>query len=478
MISKKRISVQGTSLSYIRFLDDFPATPISSLWHDTQSGSGMDKMYVVQTNQKVIERCILMTTDPGDLVLDPTCGSGTTAHVAEQWGRRWITTDTSRIALNIAKTRLMTATYPWYTLRDEADGLEQKGWDVRNGFVYKTVPHVTLKSLANDEPPETETLFDQPEANKKKLRVAGPFTVETLQAFEPLPPEALLDAGMHAEAAQNFTRRIFEHLKSAGVKNGDRNETAVFSRVDSLGNEWLHAEGFYNASNGERKAYIHIGPQFGTVSRQAVNEAVKEARSRGDADWLIILGFAFESDIDTQKSTRLAGFEVTKARMHDDLLQEGLLKKDKKAASFVTIGEPDIALVRDGDSVIAEIRGLDIYDPVRDEVKERNIADIAYWMVDDDYDGSNFMVRQVFFCGGDHDEFDKWKKGLSDLAKQNTRRKAEQTLRIEIEDEAFDRVYGFRSHPVPRTKGRKVAVRVISQFGEECTRVMRVDEGS
>ena len=489
--ARGRLVVEGDLPRYVMFHDDFPYQKITNPWTDTAPATNAG--YVVQTSTKALERCMLMTTDPGDLVLDPTCGSGTTAHVAEQWGRRWITTDTSRIALNIAKTRLMTATYPWYTLKDEVApsppaslpqaGEGSKAWDVRNGFIYKTVPHVTLKSLANDEPPETETLFDQPEINKKKLRVAGPFTVETLQAFEPLPPEALADAGMHAEAAQNFTQRVFEHLKSAGVKNGDRNETAVFARVDTLGNEWLHAEGFYQGSRGERKAYIHIGPQFGTVSRQAVNGAVKEARSRGDADWLIILGFAFESDIDTQQSTRLAGFEVTKVRMHDDLMQEGLLKKDKKAASFVTIGEPDIALNNlpspaggrgaggEGE-VVVEIRGLDIYDPVKDEVKARSVADIAYWMVDDDYDGSNFMVRQVFFCGGDEDEFDKWKKGLSDLAKQTTKRKVEQTLKIEIDEEAFDRVYGFQSHPIPHIKGRKVAVRVVSQFGEESTKVL------
>ena len=217
------------------------------------------------------------------------------------------------------------------------------------------------------------------------------------------------------------------------------------------------------------------------MSRQAVNGAVKEARARGDADWLIILGFAFESDIDTQQNTKLAGFEVTKVRMHDDLLQEGLLKKDKKAASFVTIGEPDIGLLPspaggrgaggEGEFVQVEIRGLDIYDPVKDEVKARSVADIAYWMVDDD-DGSNFMVRQVFFCGGDRDEFDKWKKGLSDLAKQVSKRKVEQTLKIEMDEEAFDRVYGFQSHPILKTKGRKVAVRVISQFGEESTKVL------
>jgi len=460
------------TLKFIRRDSDFPYFQYDNTWE--QQSSEQNKIYVVQTAEKIITRCLLMTTDPGDLVLDPTCGSGTTAHVAEQWGRRWITTDTSRIALNIAKTRLMTATYPWYTLKDESDGLEPKSWDLRNGFVYKTVPHITLKSLANDEPPDTETLFDQPQIDKKKLRVAGPFTVETLQSFEPLSPESFSDDNVHAESAQNFTQRVFEHLKSAGVKNGDKNETAVFARVDTLGNEWLHAEGFYQTANGERKAYIHIGPQFGTVSRQAVNGAVKEARSRGDADWLILLGFAFESDIDTQQTTRLGTFEVSKVRMHDDLLQEGLLKKDKKAASFVTIGEPDIGLIQSGMEIQVEIRGLDIYDPIKDEVKARSVADIAYWMVDDNYDGSNFMVRQVFFCGGDYDEFAKWKKGLSDLAKQTTKRKVEQTLKIEIDDEAFERLYGFVSHPIEHKKGKKIAVRVISQFGEESTKVLTI----
>jgi adenine-specific DNA-methyltransferase len=409
-----------------------------------------------------------MTTDPGDLVLDPTGGSGTSAYVSEQWGRRWITIDTSRIALNIAKTRLMTATFPYYKLYDE------KGGDIRQGFIYKTVPHITLKSLANDEPAEEETLYDQPLEDRKKLRVAGPFTVETLQNFEPVAPEELDDAP--AVGLEQFEERIFAHLKSAGVKNGLRNEQAVFMRVERLSSGYLHAEGFYNSAKGEKKAYFHIGPKFGTVSRQAVNEAVKECRTRGDADWLIILGFSFESNIANESvTTSLGSFEVTKVRMHDDLMQEGLLKKDKKAASFVTIGEPDIRVHKDSTEIQLEIRGLDIYDPIKDVVNPRNIHDIAYWMVDDDYDGSNFVARQVFFCGGDKDEFKKWQKGLSDLAKQTARSKTEKTLKIEIEDEAFDRLYGHISHPIAVEKqGQKVAVRVISQFGEESTKVIEI----
>ncbi|MDH4449343.1 MAG: site-specific DNA-methyltransferase [Rhodoferax sp.] len=472
LVKADRVHAGAKSLNYVKYLDDFPAYPIGNLWEDV-SGSG-ERHYVVQTSQRVIERCILMTTDPGDLVLDPTCGSGTTAHVAEQWGRRWITSDTSRIALNIAKTRLMTATYPWYKLADVV------GQDVRHGFVYKTVPHITLKSLANNEPPETETLFDQPEQDKKKLRVAGPFTVETLQSFEPLAPSQLAAANADMDNVQRFTERIYEHLKTAGIKNGAKNETAVFNRVDTINDAEgaLHAEGWYATAEGERKAYLFIGPQFGSVSRAAVNAAIKACSRRADADWLVILGFAFESDIDNRNVTRKVGsFEVTKARMHDDLMQDGLIKKDKKAASFVTIGEPDIGLVRaggagQGDTVQVEIRGLDIYDPVKDEVKGRSVADIAYWMLDDDYNGSDFVPTQVFFCGGDKDEFDKFKRGLHSLAVASTKKAAERTLKIELDDEAFERVYGHLSHPVPAAKGRKLAVRVVSQFGEESTKVL------
>jgi len=461
-----RLIVEAGSPRYIMYHEDFPFSKLTNPWHDTAPTQG--KNYVVQTNEEVIKRCILMTTDPGDLVLDPTCGSGTTAYVAEQRGRRWITVDTSRIALNIAKTRLMTATFPYYKLYDEI------GCDIRQGFIYEPVQHITMKSLVNDEPADNETLYDQPLEDKKRLRVAGPFTVETLQSFEPVSPECL-DMPDEVDASL-FEERIFAHLKSAGVKNGDKGEQAVFVRVERLNSGYLHAEGFFNSASGEKKAYIHIGPKFGTVAKQAVNEAVKECRTRGDADWLIILGFSFESNIEgASVSTSMGSFRVDKVRMHDDLMQDGLLKKDKKAASFMTIGEPDIKLHRKESTVQVEIQGLDIYDPIKEVVNPRNIHDIAYWMVDDNYDGSNFIVRQLFFCGGDKDEFKKWQKGLSDMAKQSTKARAEKTLRIELDDEAFDRLYGHLSHPIEvKPKGHRIAVRVISQFGEESTKVMAV----
>jgi adenine-specific DNA-methyltransferase len=480
LAEKGRLVVVGNTLRYIRKLDDFPYYELNELWDDVgTSGFADPKKYVVQTLSTVLQRCILMTSDPGDLVLDPTCGSGTTAYVAEEWGRRWITIDTSRIALNIAKTRLMTAVFPAYKRVSETD--------IRQGFLYAKTQRVTIGSLANDEPAEEETLYDKPEIDKAKIRVAGPFTVETLQGLDPIAPADANNDAVVSNADDRFEERIFDHLRSAGIKNGDATERAIFRRVEAIPSEgYLHGEGFYDAEGGERKAYLHIGPKFGAVSRQALNGAIKECRRRGDADWLVVLGFQFDTDVQgSQQSTSVGQFRVDIVRMHDDLMQAGLIKNDKKAASFVTIGEPDIALVdaagkelskpQPGQSVHVEVRGMDLYDPIRDEVKARNVNDIAYWMVDDDYDGSNFVVKQVFFCGGEQDEFSKWKRGLSDLAKLSTKKKAEHTLRIELDDEAFDELYGFRSRPIQLThKGQQLAVRVISQFGEESTQVVKV----
>lgn len=491
-----RIALVGNTLRFVRYLDDYPVKPLTSMWTDTGfAGFATDKKFIVETNRKVVERCLLLTTDPGDLVLDPTCGSGTTAYVAEQWGRRWITIDTSRIALNIAKTRLMTATFPFYTLYQSEEGeravAERKGkpgdyslvkerdnsqplrgCDVRYGFVYKKVPHITLGAIANNEPPVEETLYDQPVEDKKRLRVAGPFTVETLQNYEPTSPEELARQREDVEELAGFEDTVFEHLKSAGIKTGDKAANAVFTRIERLSSAELHAEGFYGTNGGEKKAYLHIGPKFGTVSKQAVTEAIKACRDKRDADWLLILGFAFESGLSDVTTRDFGHFKVSIVRMHDDLLQEGLLKRDKKAASFVTIGEPDIRLNRDGDTATVEIVGLDIYDPIRDEVKSRDVHDINYWMLDDNYDGSNFVVRQVFFCGGDKDEFEDWKKGLSNVALASSKKKAEQTLKIEIDEEAFGNAYGHKSRPFAAKKNQKIAVRVISQFGEETTKVL------
>ena len=471
-----RLYNTNNSLCYIRYFEDFPYQEVNNIWDDIMGiQSRKDpKVYVVQTSTKTIQRCILMTTDPGDLVLDPTCGSGTTAYVSEQWGRRWITIDTSRIALNIAKKRLTTAVYPYYELFDKSAMP-----DIRQGFVYTMASHITAKSLANNEELLKEVLYDQPIEDKKRLRVSGPFTVETLQSYVVTNPDDLGHTADEANEDLRFQQRIFDHLRANGIRNGDRTQQATFTSVEATSNPYLNARGIYKDEDGrERLVYFHIGPKFGTVSRLAVNKAVQEFREtklQEGASWLVLLGFSFEDTIN-DRDYNLGQFTVSKVRMHDDLMQDGLLKKDSKAGSFITIGEPDIALVRDaGDSCHIEIRGLDIYDPIRDDVKARSVEDIAYWELDSNYNGQMFVVRSMHFCGGDKKDFEAWRKGLSTAASALVKKKAERTLRIEMADELWDTLYGFSSEPIPYEKGCKVAVRVVSQFGEESTKVITME---
>lgn len=474
LVELGRVVALKKVLSYKLYEDDFALMKIDHVWQDTIIGTFSEKQYVVQTAELPIQRCILMTTDPGDLVLDPTCGSGTTAYVAEQWGRRWITIDTSRIALNIAKKRLTTAVFPYYELFDKSAVP-----DIRQGFVYKTVPHITLKSLANNEPAEEEVLYDQPIEDKKRMRVSGPFTVETLQSYDVTSPDDVALTATEAEENLRFQQRIFSHLQANGIRNGDSTQQAKFISVEAVANPYLNAKGIYrDEESRERLVYFHIGPKFGTVSRQAVNAAVKEFREtklQEGASWLVLLGFSFEDTIN-DKDYNLGQFTVSKVRMHDDLMQEGLLKKDTKAGSFITIGEPDIVLVKDSaDTCHIEIRGLDIYDPIRDDVKARSVEDIAYWELDSDYNGQMFIVRSMHFCGGEKKEFDAWRKGLSNAASAFTKKNAERTLRMTFSDELWDTLYAFRSEPLPYKQGTRLAVRVVSQFGEESTKVIGME---
>lgn len=466
------VSSQGR-LGYVRYYDDFPNQPLTNLWTDAVSSFMSDKIYVVQSTKKAVQRCILMTTDPGDLVLDPTCGSGTSAYVAEQWGRRWITIDTSRIALNVAKRRIATAVFPYYELFDK------EHQDIRQGFSYKQISHITLKSLAQNEPPEKEIMYDQPLEDKKKLRVAGPFTVETLQSFNVTSPESIDNSPNEVEENRLFQERIFTHLQTSGIRNGDKTQRAVFHNVEAISNPFLNAKGYYTDADGkERLAYFHIGPKFGSVCRNAVSLAIREFRSRVEnegATWLVLLGFSFEDNVENKEvqDTNFGMFNVTKVRMHDDLMQDGLLKKDKGAGSFITIGEPDIQIVKDDeDTCHVEILGLDIYDPIKDDVKARSVEDISYWEIDDNYNGSQFIVRGIHFCGGDKKEFAEWKKGLSSVSSAVTRKNAERTLKLVFNDELWDTLYSFRSEPLKYEKGRKIAVRVVSQFGEESSKVL------
>jgi adenine-specific DNA-methyltransferase len=479
-----RLIATGRSLSYVRFLDDFPAFPLTNFWEDTQSGSGMDKVYVVQTNVKVAERCLLMTTDPGDLVLDPTCGSGTTAVAAEKWGRRWITIDTSRVALALARTRLMSYRYPWFELRDEDD--------VRQGFHWRSVPRVTLKSIAQNPDiregmrkeevevaiarhVEQETLFDQPQESRKKVRVTGPFTVESLSPHRTLEPSAA--DGAVAESTEEFLPTILDNLRKAGVQNTVREEHLSFDWLEPSAGTWVHARGaFTDADGSERSVSVSVGPEYGTVDADHVREAAKEASRAAGADLLLVCAFAFDATAgETAKDfapsddsgwavaaeeRKLGKLRVLLVRMNPDLaMGADLLKKTGAGNLFMVFGEPDVEIRRTDEGVVVEIRGVDVYDPTTGQVRSSTTDDIACWFVDTNYNEESFFVREAYFTGAG-DPY------------QSLRR----ALRADIDEAAWASLYRTESRPFPPPETGKIAVKVINHYGDEVMKVYEVPQ--
>ncbi len=492
LINAGRITESGTTLSYVRFADDFPVNPISNFWSDTGSGSGMDKVYVVQTNVRVIERCLLMTTEPGDLVLDPTCGSGTTAYVAEQWGRRWITCDTSRVALALARTRMMGAKYPYYILADTPEGIKKESEltskvppdyktdsDIRKGFVYKRVPHVTLKSIANnpDIKPgmtrqqidaaiarhaDTETLFDQPYEDNKRVRVCGPFSVESLSPHRVLSTSEDDQIGTLSEAEakneQDFAQMILENLRKAGVQNTHKSERLTFDRLDAYPGAWIQASGEYTDADGNtRRAAISIGPEHGTVGPQQVKEAAKEAVQGIGFDMLLVCGFAFDPSVN-EETKRYGKLIVWPAKMNPDLaMGDELLKKTGAGNLFMVFGEPDVTISMKDGQLVAEIKGVDVYDPTTGAIRNSSTDDIACWFIDTDYNGESFFVRHAYFTGAD-EPYEKLKRAL----------------RAEIDEAAWSSLYSTVSRPFPKPESGKIAIKVINHYGDEVLKVFPV----
>jgi adenine-specific DNA-methyltransferase len=559
-----RLVAQGRTLRFVNYLEDYKVSPLLNIWLDTQiSGFNEDRIYVVQTLPKVIERCVLMSTDPGDIVLDPTCGSGTTAYVSEQWGRRWITVDTSRVALALARQRLMAARYSSYLLQDSPEGARQEGelaskpakngpfgYSVRQGFIYKRVPHITLKSIANnaeidaiwerwqavlelmlerlnealdqaweewevprdaqDDWPagtrelhaqwwearrerqkeidasisrnaEIEYLVDRPYEDRGKVRVAGPFTVESLSPHRvlsaeeedalwaehieaeegrPLPPRtrsARRDEARRAE--DDFVRVVLDNLSKAGVQNTKKGERLQFTELKPWpGGRLVHAEGRYEEAGKTRRVAVTIGPEYGTVSYGLVREAAREALD-SVFDTLIICGFAFEPKVNEEALTRFPRLTVLKARMNNDLhLADSLRSQTNNANLFVIFGEPDITIHDDEDGrVRVEILGLDIFDPTTGEVRSSSINDIAAWFVDTDYDGESFFVRHAYFLGG-NDPYKRLKT----------------TLKAEIDEEAWATLYSPVSRPFDKPESGRIAVKVINHYGDEVLKVYTV----
>jgi len=489
LAAANRLMAIGATLRFKRFLDDFPVSPTDSVWEDTAiSGFGRKKQYVVETNTKVVERCLLMTTDPGDLVLDPTCGSGTTAFVAEQWGRRWITVDTSRVALTLARTRLMAAKYPYYLLADSSEGIakeaevtgkrpppHQTDNDIRKGFVYKRVPHVTLKSIANNPDiregisrkqigeaiarhADTETLFDQPYEDGKRIRVTGPFSVESLSPHRVLSTdeEQPLSEGNGRREHGDFATMIIDNLRKAGVQNTRKDERLKFDRLDPFAGTWIHATGEYIDADGTAKRVaVSIGPEHGTVGPQQVKEAAKEAVQGVGFELLIVCGFAFDPHV-SEEVKRYGKLTVLATRMNPDLaMGDELLKKTGAGNLFMVFGEPDVDIKKGKDGKLTvEIKGVDVYDPTTGQIRSSSTDDIACWFIDTNYNGESFFVRHAYFTGAD-EPYEKLKRAL----------------RAEIDEAAWSSLYSTKSRPFDKPETGKIAVKVINHYGDEVLKV-------
>jgi adenine-specific DNA-methyltransferase len=484
-----------------------------------------------------------MTTDPGDLVLDPTCGSGTTAYVAEQWGRRWITVDTSRVALALARTRLMAGHFPYYHLADDFPDIrpadtddtiraivKQNGslkgrptdtGDIRKGFIYRRVPHITLKSIANNPDiregmsrdeidaaiarhADTEQLFDKPYEDARRIRVAGPFTVESLSPHRMLTPDFVLSRGAATEPSPgreprvagaspakppkgathaarngehgNFEHMIIEHLRSAGVQNTRKSERLKFDSLEPRAGVWIHAAGEYTDSDGKtRRVAISIGPEHGTVGPDQVKEAAKEAVQGIGYDLLLVCGFAFDPHV-SEESKRYGKLTVLPTRMNPDLAMWGgqdneLLKKTGAANLFMVFGEPDVEIKREPraqargngdrsatrDQITVTIRGVDVYDPTTGQIRSSSTDDIACWFIDTEYDGESFMVRHAYFTGAD-EPYEKLKRAL----------------RAEIDQAAWASLYSTVSRHFDVPASGRIAIKVINHYGDEVMKVFNL----
>lgn len=475
-----RLIARGNTLRFVRFHDDFPCVPVIDIWDDTrQSGFGDDKKYVVQTSTKVIARCLLLSTDPGDLVLDPTCGSGTTAYVAEQWGRRWITTDTSRVALSLARQRLLTAKFPYYELRTNSP---------RDGFRYKTVPHITLKSIAQNpkldecktreemervirESADQETLYDQPFEDNKKIRVSGPFTVEaipvaSMEADDPAVPlenaardDDLARGGHDASSAlpndlEGFTGYMLDLLRKTGsvwfrTKAGEKKLELTGLHAVKTPYEYLHAEA--QTPDGKRVA-ISFGPKNGPVTPFQVRDAIQQTRGY---DVVLFVGFACDPQARGMMDAGVYGRELHFVAAAPDILVQDLLKTSKATRLFTVFGSPDVKLhpAKDG-TVSVELKGVDLYDPQTGETSTSKGDDVAAWFLDHDYDGRTFCISQAFFPGGGKNPWEKLQRALKGT----------------IDVEKFEAFKTTRSLPFKR--GKRVAVKVIDDRGNEVVKVV------
>lgn len=528
------------NLERIYYYKDYPIQPLNNLWSQTRAST--DKVYVVQTSDEIIKRCILMATDPGDLVLDPTCGAGTTAAVAEQWGRRWITIDTSRVALALARTRLMGARYPYYLLADTPEGQKKEAQvtgkppadtptqgDVRLGFVYERAPHITLKSIANNEeidgiweghqevleplratlnaalgqkweawdiPREAgadwpkaaqeshakwweqriarqreidasiarraavEMLYDRPYQDKSRVRVAGPFTVESLSPhWVAAPGEDELLEGSAPRVARgeeaDFAPMVLEHLRSAGVQGAAKADRIAFTALEPWPGERITAIGTFMEEETPRRAGVFVGPQYGTVSRPDLMDAAREALD-ARLDILVACGFNFEAH--AADVGKLGPLPIIKAKMNPELHMGGMLKNTGAGNLFVAFGEPDIRWEQDATGqIVVRFLGVDVYDPKAGGVRSTGTEEIAAWFIDTDYNAESFFVRHAYFVGAD-DPYKALKRAL----------------KADVDADAWGAVHRDTSRPFSPPASGRFAVKAINHFWDEVVKVFGV----
>lgn len=468
LASSGRIHVAKNSIRYRRFADDFPFQELGNIWTDTSTGNFTeDKLYVVKTPNKAIERCILMATRPGDLVLDPTCGGGTTAHMSERWGRRWVTIDTSRVPLALARQRILTATYPFFELVDDMRGPS-------GGFVYKRanehpdggiVPRTTLESIANDELPVEEVLIDRPEIAPKVTRVSGPFVVE---ATIPTPLDANDEDGQGPDGAHgtdgSFTDRMLEVLRRAPVLHLSGKTITLKNVRPPAKSLTLSAEAALDPD--EILVALLFGPENGAISEKLVFEAAREAHARS-YEQLIMIGFAIEAGARTliERCDDLVGIPASYVQATPDVVMGDLLKTMRSSQIFSVAGLPDVELRKlppeekgGPPRYQAELRGLDVFDPTTMRADHRDGSDVPAWLLDTDYNELCFHVSQAFFP----------RTSAWDSLKR--------ALKGEFEDSVWEHLAGTTSAPFLAGETGRIAVKVIDDRGNELLVVKSIDE--
>lgn len=452
---KNRLIVEGNAVGYKQYLDDYPVKTINSLWIGI--GPASNKIYVVQSSDEIVKRCVLMSTDPGDLVFDPTCGSGTTAYVAEKLGRRWITCDTSRVSIALARRRLMTSGFDYFKLARPEEG-------VSSGFEYSTVPHVTLGSIANNEESSFETLYDKPKVDKTKARISGPFTVEavpapTVKSIDVLSEELKKS---HTITATSHQQEWRDEMFKTGIR-GKNNQRIEFVRIESHpATKWLHADAETKEQDSKR-VMISFGPEHAPLEPRQVENAINEAHKLVPKPQIVIFA-AMQFDPEAAKDIdelNWPGVTVLKVEINKDLLTDDLKKKRANNESFWLMGQPDVKIEKiNHNKYTITVRGFDYYDTRDGQVKSGNASNIAMWMLDEDYDGRSVYPQQIFFplegkTGG-------WVK----LAK---------TLQAHIDEELIVKYEGTKSIPFEAGPNKQAAVKIIDDRGIESLKIISLE---